>query len=142
MNNTVPSNNVAFVQKMYRYFGQGDISSILAAIPAEMEWHIMGAPLLPYAGDFTGATVGAFFQGLGEAFDITEFAPMEFIEQGEQVVALGVIGGSARGTGQAVRSKWVMHWKFRNGQPIYFQDYVDTAHFAAALPTPAPKVGL
>jgi hypothetical protein len=39
--------------------------------------------------------------------------PLDFIERGDDVVALGVIGGTARESGRPFRSKWMVHWQFR-----------------------------
>jgi ketosteroid isomerase-like protein len=139
--NTPPSANVALVQKLYALFGQGNIPAILQELGSEIDWHVMGAPLLPYAGDYQGAAVGQFFQGMAQLLDITEFTPLDFVERGDDVIAFGVIGGTARGSGQPFRSKWVMHWQFRNGRPCAFQDYADTANLYAATLATEP-VGL
>jgi ketosteroid isomerase-like protein len=138
---TTPSANVALVQKLYAFFGQGNIPAILDELGSEMGWHGMGAPLLSYAGDYKGAAIGQFFQGMGQTLEITEFTPLDFVERGDDVIAFGVIGGTGRGTGQPFRSKWIMHWQFRAGRPCAFQDYVDTANLYAATLATEP-VGL
>jgi ketosteroid isomerase-like protein len=140
--NSTPSANVALVQKLYTHFGQGNIPAILEELGDQMEWHVMGAPLLTYAGDYKGQAIGQFFQGLGQTLDITEFAPLDFVEHGDDLIAFGVIGGTARATGQSFRSKWIMHWKFQNGHPCYFQDYLDTANLYAATLAVAQPIGL
>lgn len=140
--NTTPSSNVVFIQKLYGFFAQGNIPAILAQLSPQIEWHGMGSPLLPYGGDYTGQSVGQFFQGMSATLNVSEFAVSDFIERGEDVLAFGMIGGTARNSGVAFRSSWIMHWKFHNGQPCYFQDYVDTAKLYAAIVPSAEMVGL
>jgi ketosteroid isomerase-like protein len=140
--NTTASANVALVQQLYTLFGQGNIPAILDELGSEMEWHGMGAPLLTYAGDYKGAAIGQFFQGMAQTLDITEFVPLDFVERGEDVIAFGLIGGTARDTNQPFRSKWIMHWSFQDGRPCYFQDYVDTANLFASTTAAAQPAGL
>jgi len=140
--NPIPSTNVALVQKLYALFGQGNIPAILEELGDQMEWHGMGKPLLPYAGDYNRRAIGQFFQGMSQALNITEFLPQDFVERGDDVITFGVIGGTARDTDQPFRSKWVLHWRFQDGRPCYFQDYLDTANLYAAMAAAAEPAGL
>jgi ketosteroid isomerase-like protein len=99
----------------------------------------MGAPLAAIGRDYGGQEVGVFFQQLGSTLNITEFTPHTFVEQGDHLVALGTMSGTARNTGQPFSTRWAHHWKFQDGQVIEFNDHFDSlnlysAQVAEALP--------
>ena len=134
-NANAPSPHVACLMRLYGTIGQGDIPSLVRELSPDMRWHIMGAPYLPQAGEYTPDTLGQFFQALSTAFEFTAFDVQDFIERGDDVIVLGTSAGVARATGKSWHTQWINHWKFAGagGKPCYFQDYIDTANAAAAL---------
>ena len=131
-----------FVKQLYAHFVQGNIPALLAALPAVKEWRGMGAPLVAYGRDYRGDELLAFFQALGGSLNITEFNPHTYVEQGDNVVAIGTMAGTSIATGKPWSIRWAHQWKFEDGQVVGFYDHLDSLRLYAALidqPLPEPK---
>ena len=128
------------VQELYRIFGEGNIPALIGTLPQLQVWRGMGAPQVAMGRDYPGAEVGAFFQALGSTLNITQFTPHTFVEQGDHVVALGTMSGTAHSTGQPFSTRWAHHWKFQDGQVIEFNDHFDSLNiYAAQVAEPLPQ---
>ncbi len=64
---------------------------------------------------------------MAENWDFTEFAPKDYIERGDTVVAIGTSSARAKKTGKTVKNEWVHVLKYNNGKLVFFQSYEDTA---------------
>ena len=78
--------NVQRIQELYNSFGRGDVPAILELLTDDVVWYDPGPPEVPHAGRYSGREgVGQFFASIGETLEIDEFAPTEFLAQGDRV---------------------------------------------------------
>jgi ketosteroid isomerase-like protein len=125
--------NVQLVQDAFAAFQRGDIQSILNSLSDDVEW--IEPPVEPLGGVYRGRdSVAEFFRKVGETSDFSSFEPREYVAQGDRVVALGSYKATVRGTGRAYECDWAMAFTITNGKISKFQEFTDTAAFAAALP--------
>ena len=127
--------NTQTVQAAYALFSKGDIPNLLALFSDDIEFIVPGAPaLIPYAGVYRGKeAVATFFARLHEAVDFERFEPMEYLAQGESVVALGYGKARVRATGQSTEEEWAHVFRLREGKVGRFQEYTDTAALVQAF---------
>jgi len=84
-------------------------------------------------GTFTGlkAYLEDFLYGFYGTFDL-QTAPLEFLDTGETVVALGRHQGHALSTGVAVDTPFAHVWTVRNGRLVRGRMFTDTASLCIA----------
>ena len=134
MTNQTTLSNKTIVESIYSAFQRGDIPYILSQLDDNCVWNSMGAPQVPYGGEFKGKEIINFFQILSETLDISLFEPKEYIANEDgHVVAMGIFGGKGKKTGKNFEANWSMLWKFKNSKVVLFENYFDTAHVVAAL---------
>jgi len=130
----VSSKNVHLVQQVYAAFGRADINGVLEAMAPDVEFTFPDSPVIPYAGAYRGPDgIAQFLMTLGEAVDIAQFVPDEFIAQGDDVVALGHERVTAKSTGRVFHANWAMVWSVRNGKIARIREYTDTDAIAGAF---------
>ena len=134
--------NIGVVQSGYAAFGRGDIPGLLSLLDANVEWTTPGAADLPTAGTRRGpAAVGDFFRALSELIDFEQFEPQSFLADGDRVVVLGIDRYKVKGgSGKSLSEAWCHVFTIRNGKIAAFQEYIDTAAFAAELKAAAARV--
>jgi ketosteroid isomerase-like protein len=127
------SGNLSVVQQVYERFAAGDVAAILACLTDDVRWEVVGPPgAYPLFGVRTGtAEVLAFFQGVGENEDFTDFSPRRFLADGDTVVVLGHAAYGLKHTGAQVDTDWVHVFTLRDGKVSGFQEYADSAQIAA-----------
>jgi uncharacterized protein len=126
--------NLEIVQRSYDAFERGDLAAVLADLDPEIEWH--QAQGLPHGGLYRGRDEVS--RNVFEPLDAewwSEFSavPDEFLDAGEQVVALGRYRGTAKGTGKLLDVPFVHVWTLRDGRATRFRQFLDTAGWVAAL---------
>ena len=133
MSTEVALSNATTARKMFDAFKQGDIPFILNQLDDNCQWHVMGAPLLPYSGLFVGNGTGLFFSKMAEEIEFLSFEVDNIYDVSEtDVIATGSFLTRHRKTGKSAPSPFAMLMRFQNGKVIFFQDYVDTAQLVAA----------
>ena len=121
------------VQQTYSNFKNGDIESLLAMMSDDIEWEIPQTENMPFTGKRHGKEmVREFFNTMGMAQESLEFNPMEFITQGDKVVALGHYEWKTRESGQPYGGDWAHVFTISNGKITGFHEYMDTAAVANA----------
>jgi ketosteroid isomerase-like protein len=124
--------NVQKIQELYAAFGRGDIPHIIANLTDDVRWVSHLEAVVPWHGDFSGKDrVPQFFNAIFHAVEVLDFAPQDFIAEGEQVVSVGEFAGRVRATGKTSRTRWVFLWKFRNGKVCSYEQFHDPAMAAA-----------
>ena len=119
---------LALVKQAYEAFGRGDIGSILEMIADDVDWRVVGPASLPFPIECkTRQEVADYFKKLSEADDITLFEPREFIEAGDQIVALGRVKATVRATGASFESEWIHVMTIKNGLLTRWVEFFDTA---------------
>lgn len=124
------ASNLETAKRAYELFQRGDVSTLIKdLIDDNCVWNTPGPKdKIPYAGKFKGKQeIGNFFTRLAETWDFTEFAPRDWIEQGDTVVILGTSAGRSRKTGKTVKNEWAHVGKYDQGKLVFFQAYEDTA---------------
>ena len=125
--------NIAVVQKAYNNFKGGNIQGLLDLLPDNVTWHLPEIEGVPFAGKHTGReAVREFFVGVGANQETLEFAPHEFVAQGDKVVSLGHYRWVVKSTGQEYSSDFAHVFAVRDGKITGFQEYTDTASAARA----------
>jgi ketosteroid isomerase-like protein len=134
--------NIGVVQSGYAAFGRGDIPGLLSLLDASVEWRTPGASDLPTAGTRRGqAEVGDFFRALNELIEFEHFEPQTFLADGDRVVVLGTNRYKVKGgSGKSLAEEWCHIFTIADGKIVAFQEYLDTAPFAAELKTAAARV--
>lgn len=128
------TSNLQKVQEMYAAFGRGDVPSILKALAPDVTWTVQGPAWVPLFGTRRGREGAAeFFQAIGQHLTIEEFAPREFIVQGDHVVVLGFERGRTVKSGGRYEGEWAHVFTFRNGLVVSFKEFSNTAALAEAF---------
>lgn len=128
--------NISLVQSGYAAFGRGDLDGLISTLDANVDWKTAGASDLPTAGTRRGhAQVREFFGLLGELIDFEHFEPRTFIADGDRVVVLGLDRFKVKGAAKTLSEEWCHVFTIRNGKIVAFQEFFDTAAFAAELKT-------
>jgi len=131
--------NVALVKSAYEAFSRGDINGVLAALSDDVDWHIQGPSGIPMIGRWRGhQEVADFFKIVNDNEEAEEFTPHTFIGDGENVVVLGHYRWRMKATGRVAESDFAHAFVVRDGKVISYNEYTDTAAFAAALGVSAP----
>jgi ketosteroid isomerase-like protein len=119
---------IEVVKEAYAAFARGDMNAVLALIPEEVDWRVVGPSNLPYATNCrTRAEVQRYFEDLLAAEDITNFEPREFIDAGEHVVVIGFVAVVVKATGNAFESEWVHVFTVKDGLVHRWLEFFDTA---------------
>jgi len=124
------ASNLETTKRGYDLFKQGDIATLIKdLIDDSCTWIAPGPEdKLPWAGHFKGKQgIADFFTRVGQNLEFSEFAPSEFIEQGDAVVTIGRAIARSKKTGKTIKDDWVHIFKYRQGRIVSFQEYSDTA---------------
>jgi ketosteroid isomerase-like protein len=132
--------NTQIVKDAYAAFLRGDIAAILAMVDDAVQWQgVIGTEgVLPQAGLRQGRdAVAEFFSQVDATVGFDEFAPGEFIAQGDQVAVVGSYRGRAKTTGERFETVWVMVFTIRDGKIARFREFTDSAQLVRVFSVPA-----
>src|SRR6185503_1082897 len=126
--------NVALIRGIYDGFAAGDVGAVLGAMSPDIVWN--EAENFPYAdgNPYVGPQAvaeGVFARCIGE-WDGFAVKPVEFLDAGDTIVALGRYGGTYTVTGKSMNPQMVHVWRVADGKAVAFQQYVDTLQVARA----------
>lgn len=125
--------NTQVVRQAYDYFKSGNIEGVLSLLTDDVDWRLPAVENMPQSGTRKGlAEVTEFFSILGDAQDVKQFDPNEFVAQGERVVALGHYDWRVKATGREYECDFVHVFTVRDGKITSFDEYFDSALAAAA----------
>ena len=124
--------DVATVRSGYEAFNRKDIPAVLDLFDPQIEWIEPGGGRAP-AGTFHGlqSVANDVFAAVPQKFDDFRVDPEQFIDAGENVVAVGRFRGKAK-SGATLDAPFVHVYRFRNGKTVHFQNYVAAAPWASA----------
>jgi uncharacterized protein len=125
---------IATVQAVYAAFGRGDVATILDNLTEDVDWSAEAVPVAPWHGRCNGRDeVPRFFSELAATEEVTEFTPLSFTSNDDDVMVAIRYGSTARATGKTA-SMLIMHWwKFRGDKICFYRGSEDTAQTAAQL---------
>ena len=124
--------NVQVVRDVYAAFARKDIDAIVAALDEDVAWTT--SMLLRSGATYHGHDgVRSLLGALGEVWQEMSAEPEEFIDGGENVVALGRIQGQTRKAAAPVNVPFAHVWTVRDGYLQRLRAFTDTALLARAL---------
>lgn len=125
--------NEQIIRSLYDAFAKGDGAAVIGALDPNVHWmeaeNIALADRNPYIGP--QAVAEGVFGRIAEAWSDFRVTPHDFVTEGETVVVLGRYGGTFKTTGRSLDAQFVHVWTLRDGKITKFQQYADTAQFAA-----------
>ena len=126
--------NLDIVKQGYADFMQGNIPAVLDIMSDDVEWVLPASAKVSFSGTFSGKDgVINFFENMGNANDISEFAVDTYIADGDYVVALGHLSAVAKITGKISSNKWAHVWQLKDGKVVRHYEYADTAEIRDAF---------
>jgi ketosteroid isomerase-like protein len=124
--------NIQRVKDSYALLGRRDLSAFLDTVADDIVFVVPGPTDLPWVGSYRGKQgVASWFATL-ELMDFQVFDVQAYIAQGDTVVVMVHEETIVRRTGRRCIDDEVHIWTFRDGQLVQFQEYYDTATYAAA----------
>ena len=125
--------NVALVKRSYEQFMTGDMAGVVNNYDDSLAtWDLAGET--PWSGHYVGhAGIWDFFTKFSEGIDLTAFEPRQFIGEGDTVVVIGHLTGTAKTTGKAVDMDFVHVLTVKGGKQATFRDFHDTQASALAF---------
>lgn len=121
---------LAAVQQIYTWFGEGNIPAILDMLTENVLWkHAGDHNVIPFAGTFHGKA-GAldFFQKLGGSYQITEFEPHNFSENGLIVTNDVHVSGTVISTEKTARLTSHFTWMFNEEGKVFSWEMTGDTH--------------
>lgn len=123
--------NVQLVKNLFAAMGSGDLQAVQALTADDIEWVVPGEWAL--AGTHRGhAGLVDFFQMAANMVETTIAQPLEFIAQGNRVLAVGCSTGKIKATNQTFEDDFVFALTVSDGKVIRLREYIDTVALARA----------
>lgn len=133
--------NNQLVMHAYELYGKGDIKGVLDHCADDVCWTSAEIDQVPFAGTFNGQyEVGEFFSHLSNNLDTIQFAPRDFIAEGDKVVVTGSARWHIKSTGADFGTEWVHIFTVKDGKVTRFEQFTDTAAAEAAFRGPRSSV--
>lgn len=124
---------VGIVKQCYEAFTAGDMQRLMSFMDPGITWELPDVPGVPFSGKRQGRDqVAEFFQIVNDQQTVREFAPKEFIAQGDRVVALGHYAWTVKETGLSFESDWTHIFTVRDGKVAAFREFLDSHEAAKA----------
>lgn len=125
--------HVPIVQELYAAFGRRDNEAVRALMAPDIEWRQMDG--FPRGGRYIGPdeVFSRVFQGFRDQWQDWQAVVTEYLDAGDDVIALGYYAGTFRATGRACRSEFAHRYTVRAGRIVRFVQYADTLPIAQAM---------
>ena len=120
--------NIELLERMYTAFNRGQFSTVMDAIDPDVEWRIT-SEAGPAPGTYHGhkgmrRVLDSFHDVWGEYQD----TPLEFIDEGDYVVARICSEGTGRRSGAEVAEEFAHLWEIREGKVVRFQAFRESVN--------------
>jgi ketosteroid isomerase-like protein len=123
--------NLRIVTALYEALETKDMTTLMELIDPEVE--IIQTELLPWGGHYRGHQGLVDFFGKLTAHIKSQPEPVEFVQAGDHIVAIGNVRGQVNATGRTFDVRIVHVWTIRNGKALRFEAYIDTPQMLQAL---------
>ncbi len=121
------TSNINLVKRLYSFFANREINSILELLSTEVEWGEPENPYNPAGGRRYGHKGFLEWVNIGrEAEDILELKPEKMLADIDTVAVIGNMKCLAKPTGKIYESDFVHVIKIKNGRIEKFQEFFDT----------------
>ena len=132
--------NQQIIENIYAAFSRGDAGAVLGAFNPGIVW--LEAENVPYAdhNPYVGpaAIAEGVFGRLMTEWEGFAVGPGKYVTQADTVAVVGRYRGKYLATGRSLDAQFVHVWTVRDGKVIAFQQFTDTAQFAAVCGAPLP----
>ena len=127
--------NVAVVKDAYRAISEKNFDVLRECLDENVKWFAIGPPhLIPTAGTRYGIEqVEQYLRLLETSGELKKLIPLEFIAEGNKVVAIGEQESHLGSNGKSNKSPWVHVFTFRRDRICEFRAFYDTASAVFAL---------
>lgn len=116
--------NKEIIARLYEAFGQRDMTMMSTLFDPNIE--VRQSSLLPWGGVYKGFKgVVDLATKLLEHVD-SQIEVEEYVESGDQVVAIGWTKGHVRASGREFKIRAVHVWTMKKGKVLRFEAYIDT----------------
>jgi uncharacterized protein len=123
--------NVEIVREIFRAWEKGGSPLDSGLLADDIEWVNAKEAIEP--GTRKGVEAfGEAAAGVASTFEDTRIEFERFIDAGDQVVVVGVLLGTGRGSGIEVGRRQGYLWTIRDGKAVRFQWFNDAAEALAA----------
>jgi ketosteroid isomerase-like protein len=123
------------VKQVYEAFGRGDVDTIVGLVADDVDWASeAGSPVAPWHGVHKGkGEVPKFFQALAATVEVTDFEPLTFAANDDDVLTVVRFAMRVPATGKQGAME-LHHWfRFANGKIVRYRGTEDTALTAELL---------
>ena len=126
---------ISTVQDIYAAFGRGDVAYILDQLTDDVDWAAeVDTAVAPWHGEHKGkGEVAQFFAAIAETSEVTEFTPLAYTANDDDVMAVIRFGMRVRRTGKSGQTDLHHWWRFRDGKIYYYRGTEDSALTASLL---------
>ena len=129
--------NRQLARRGYDMFMRGDIDGVIGLCADDIAWVSPKTEGISFSGAFNGkAEVGRFFKLMSETIEFEHFEPQCFIADNDKVAVSGISRARVLENGAKCDDAWVHIFTMKNGQIARFEQYNNSAAFAAALSAP------
>ncbi|MBI2516411.1 MAG: nuclear transport factor 2 family protein [Opitutae bacterium] len=125
--------NLPIVQALYAAFGRRDNAAVRAVMTPDIEWKQMDG--FPRGGRYIGPDeiFARVFQGFRDQWQDWQAVVTEYLDAGDDIIAIGYYAGTFSATGRACRSEFAHRYTVRGGRIVRFGQYADTLRVAQAM---------
>lgn len=126
--------NVDLVRKIHEGWARGDFRVGTDLLAADFEWKQRPDAVEP--GSLSGAAIGTALRHLFEVWENYRIEAEEYIDAGDEIVVVGRVRGTARGSGVELDQKTVIVWRARDGRLVGTEIYRDRSAALEAVGLP------
>lgn len=125
--------NIQTVQSLYDYFQKRELDKIRPLFHENIKWSQMKG--FPNGGEYVGADeiFENVFQGFSDNWTDWKADVTEFLDAGDDVIAVGVYRGTFNKSGKDLEADFIHRYTIKNGIITRFKQYTDTGLFFMAM---------
>ncbi len=127
--------NLETVRSIYEAFGSGDVAVIVSACTDDVDWAAdASGDDAPWWGRRVGKDgVAEFFAAVARTVEVTEFTPLSFAANDNEVMVLLRWGARNIATGEEATMHLHHYFRFRDGKVEYYRGSEDTQLTASTM---------
>lgn len=125
--------NLSIVQNLYEHFQNRNLEQIRKIFHERIKWNQMKG--FPNGGEYIGADeiFENVFKGFSENWTDWKADVTEFLDAGEDIIAVGQYKGTFNKSGKYIEADFIHRYTIKNGLITNFKQYTDTGLFFATM---------